>query len=83
MIWCTGYVPDFAWIDLPAFGDNGTPLHDRGVVSSVPGLYFVGMMFLYALASALVGGVGRDAEYIAEQIRPGRPRPDPQGRARA
>ena len=83
VIWCTGYVPDFAWIDLPVFGDNGTPEHDRGVVSSVPGLYFVGMMFLYALASALVGGVGRDAEYIAEQIRRGRPRPDPPGRARA
>ncbi len=31
-------------------------------------LYFVGLVFLYALASSLVGGVGRDAEHIAEQI---------------
>jgi putative flavoprotein involved in K+ transport len=68
VIWCTGYVPDFAWIDLPVFADDGTPVHDRGVVGSAPGLYFVGLMFLYALASSLVGGVGRDAEHIAKQI---------------
>ncbi len=68
VIWCTGYVPDFAWIDLPVFASNGTPVHDRGVVRSEPGLYFVGLLFLYALASALVGGVGRDAEHIVNHI---------------
>jgi putative flavoprotein involved in K+ transport len=68
VIWCTGYVPDLAWIDLPVFADDGTPVHDRGVVRSEPGLYFVGLMFLYALASSLVGGVGRDAEHIVKQI---------------
>ncbi len=68
VIWCTGYMPDFAWIDLPVFAADGAPVHDRGVVSSAPGLYFVGLMFLYALASSLVGGVGRDAEHIARHI---------------
>jgi putative flavoprotein involved in K+ transport len=68
VIWCTGFVPDFAWIDLPVFADDGGPVHDRGIVGSEPGLYFVGLVFLYALASSLVGGVGRDAEHIAEQI---------------
>jgi putative flavoprotein involved in K+ transport len=43
-------------------------VHDRGVVSSEPGLYFVGLLFLYAVASSLVGGVGRDAEHIARHI---------------
>ena len=33
-----------------------------------PGLYFVGRFFLYAFTSALIGGVGRDAEHIASQI---------------
>ena len=33
-----------------------------------PGLYFVGLPFLYAFASMLVGGVGRDAERVAEHI---------------
>ena len=43
-------------------------MHDRGVVSSEPGLYFVGLDFLYAMASQLVGGAGRDAEHVAKHI---------------
>jgi len=68
VIWCTGFRPDFDWIDLPAFDDHGEPLHERGVVDGEPGLYFVGRPFLFALTSSLIGGVGRDARYIVEQI---------------
>jgi putative flavoprotein involved in K+ transport len=68
VIWCTGFVPDFSWIDLPILGENGFPVHDRGVVESQPGLYFMGLLFLSTLSSALVGGVGRDAEHIARQV---------------
>jgi putative flavoprotein involved in K+ transport len=68
VIWCTGFVPDFTWIDLPIFAEDGGPVHDRGIVRSEPGLYFVGLFFLYAAASSLVGGVGRDAEHIAKHI---------------
>jgi hypothetical protein len=38
------------------------------VVAAVPGLYFVGLMFLYAASSAQIHGVGRDAERIAKLI---------------
>ena len=68
VIWCSGFVPDFSWIDLPVFADDGDPVHDRGVVRSEPGLYFVGLFFLSTASSSLVGGVGRDAEYIARHI---------------
>jgi putative flavoprotein involved in K+ transport len=68
VIWCTGFVPDFNWIDLPVFAEDGAPVHDRGIVRSEPGLYFVGLFFLYSVASSLVGGVGRDAEHIARHI---------------
>jgi len=68
VIWCTGFVPDFTWIDLPVFAEDGGPVHERGIVRSEPGLYFVGLFFLYAVASSLVGGVGRDAEHIAKYI---------------
>jgi putative flavoprotein involved in K+ transport len=68
VIWCTGYRPDFGWIDLPLFDDDGEPAHERGVVATVPGLYFVGLFFLSAATSSLVGGVGKDAAYIADQI---------------
>ena len=50
VIWCTGYHPGFSWVDLPVFGAEG-PIHERGIVQGVPGLYFVGLEFLYAMSS--------------------------------
>ena len=68
---------DFSWIDLPVFDEEGEPVHNRGIVGAEQGLYFVGLFFIYAMASSLVGGVGRDAEHIAKHIasvrRNGRP----------
>ncbi|MEP6574263.1 MAG: FAD-dependent oxidoreductase, partial [Gemmatimonadota bacterium] len=61
VIWCTGFHPGFSWIDLPVFDARGEPLHQRGLVESEPGLFFVGLHFLYAMSSAMVHGVGRDA----------------------
>ena len=68
IIWCTGFHPGFSWIELPIFGEEG-PLHERGVVTSEPGLYFVGLTFLFAVSSSMIHGVGRDAKYIVEAIR--------------
>lgn len=68
IVWCTGFGRDFRWIDLPAFDAGGEPLHWRGVVGSQPGLYFVGLPLLYSLASSLIGGVGRDARFIAKRV---------------
>ncbi len=67
VIWCTGYRPDFSWIKLPVFGED-RPMHERGVVAAEPGLYFVGLEFLYAASSIMVHGVGRDAEHVAKAI---------------
>ena len=68
VIWCTGYAPDFSWIDLPLPTRHGFPIHDRGVIESVPGLYVIGLLFLYSLSSALIGGVGRDAGHIVDHV---------------
>jgi putative flavoprotein involved in K+ transport len=68
VIWCTGFQPGFSWIDLPIFGESGRPAHEGGVVASEPGLYFVGLHFLYAFSSTMIHGVGRDAERIAATI---------------
>jgi putative flavoprotein involved in K+ transport len=43
-------------------------MHARGVVGAERGLYFVGLLFLYAASSVMIHGVGRDAEHIAEAI---------------
>jgi len=69
VIWCTGFHPGFSWIDLPTVnGEDGEPVHERGVVSGEPGFYFVGLHFLYAFSSAMIHGVSRDAERIAGVI---------------
>ncbi len=68
LVWCTGFHPAFSWVDLPVFGEKGEPRHDRGVVSNEPGLYFVGLNFLYAMSSPMIQGVGRDARHIADTI---------------
>jgi hypothetical protein len=57
-----------SFIDLPIFDDNGEPKHEGGVVSSSPGLYFVGLHFLYAMSSAMIHGVGRDAARIVATL---------------
>ncbi len=68
VIWCTGFITDLSWIDLPVFDPDGEPRHERGVVRSEPGLYFIGLFFLSTAASSLIGGVNRDARHIARQI---------------
>jgi putative flavoprotein involved in K+ transport len=67
VVWCSGFHPGFSWIDLPVFGPV-EPKHDRGVVDSQPGLYFVGLKFLYSKSSEQIHGVGRDAARIADKI---------------
>lgn len=69
VIWCTGFHPGFSWIDLPEFSGEGQPDHQRGVVASQPGLYFVGLEFLYSLSSVMIHGVGRDAARIAGEVK--------------
>lgn len=68
VIWATGYVPRYDWIELPIFDEYHYPIHDRGVVESHPGLYFMGLLFQRTLSSALIFGMGKDAEYVANHI---------------
>src|SRR5690242_17799960 len=68
VIWCTGFNAVSSWIDLPIFDENGDPSHYRGVATAEPGLYFVGLHFLYAFSSVMIHGVGRDANYLAAKI---------------
>jgi putative flavoprotein involved in K+ transport len=73
VIWCTGFQPGFSWIDLPGCGP-GEPAHQRGLMAAYPGLYFVGLHFLYAMSSVMIHGVGRDARRIARHIARSAPR---------
>jgi putative flavoprotein involved in K+ transport len=68
VVWCTGFRPDYSWIDVPLDYEDGYPRQYRGVVDSAPGLYFVGLPFLHSFSSMLVLGAGRDGEWLAEHI---------------
>ena len=71
VIWCTGFHAGFSWVDVPrlVYDADGEPVHDRGVVPGEPGLYFVGLHFLYSFSSTMIHGIGRDAERIADTIQ--------------
>lgn len=68
IIWATGYRPEFNWIAGLPVDAHGWPATVRGAVAELPGLYFVGMPFQYALTSGLIGGVGRDAAYVVARL---------------
>lgn len=68
VVWCTGFRPGFSWIDLPILGPRQEPAHTKGVVPEVPGLYFLGLHFLYSMTSETVTGMPRDARRIAKHI---------------
>ena len=68
IVWATGYALDFGWIGIDAFDAKGRPVHERGVSSTTPGLYFLGLAWLSRRASPFIWGVWPDAEYLAGQI---------------
>jgi putative flavoprotein involved in K+ transport len=68
VVWCTGFHPGFSWIDVPVLDEAGEPRHQRGLLPEAPGLYFVGLHWLYSMSSTMIHGVGRDAERIAEAV---------------
>jgi putative flavoprotein involved in K+ transport len=67
IIWSTGFKYDFDWIKLPITGDHNYPNQHRGV-TDYPGLYFMGLQWMYGSKSAQFIGVGEDAEYVASHV---------------
>lgn len=91
IIWCTGFRGDYSMLDgisRDVLDARGAPIHDRGVATGAPGLFFVGLRHQYTVASHDIYGVSQDAEFIAGRIEErlrtisesrapsGRPQPD-------
>jgi putative flavoprotein involved in K+ transport len=64
----TGFRFDFSWVDFPVLDAAGYPATDRGV-TTVPGLYFMGLNWMYKRKSGIIYGVEEDATHLAECIR--------------
>ncbi len=67
VVWATGYAFDYSLVKLPVTDADGFPISQRGV-TAYPGLYFLGMPYLYKQKSGLLMGIGEDAEYLADHI---------------
>jgi putative flavoprotein involved in K+ transport len=67
VIWCTGFRPDYSWVDLDVFDDRGRPRHTRGV-TDVAGVYFLGLPWLHTWGSARFSGIAADARHVAGVI---------------
>jgi putative flavoprotein involved in K+ transport len=67
VIWTSGYRPAYGWVHFPVFDELGFPIQRDGS-SSVQGLYFMGVHFQRKAQSAVLYGVGEDAELVARDI---------------
>ena len=67
VVWCTGFRPDFRWIQLPVFGPEGYPHHRRGIVAGAPGLGFVGLRYRQDRLVA-ARRCARGCEYVVRQL---------------
>ena len=67
VIWATGYRPAYPWLRVPVLDRHGQITHRRGV-TSVPGLYVLGLKFLYRRNSTFVDGVAGDARFVATHM---------------
>jgi putative flavoprotein involved in K+ transport len=67
VIWTSGFRPDYSWVKFPIFDAMGFPVQVDGQ-TSVPGLYFMGVHWMRKNKSAILYGVGEDAEVVARHI---------------
>ena len=68
IVWATGFKVDHSWIDISdAKDEHGRIKQDRGVTPA-PGLYTLGLSWQNTRASALLGWVGDDADFLGNRI---------------
>lgn len=67
VLWATGFVRRYPWLDVPVLDERGEIRHVGGVTPA-RGLYVMGLRFLRRRNSSFIDGQGRDAEEIADHI---------------
>ncbi len=68
VIWATGYRDQSDWVAIPEVKDaRGTFVHQQGI-APMPHFYFIGRPWQRSRGSALLMGVGNDAEVLKDHI---------------
>lgn len=67
VIWATGFRPDWSFVGLPIFDGSGYPVQRRGV-TGIPGVYVLGLPWLWTWGSGRFLSVGKDAEHVVDHL---------------
>ncbi|HQR25545.1 MAG TPA: NAD(P)-binding domain-containing protein [Nocardioides sp.] len=67
VIWATGFRRDYSWLDVPGVWDGHQVTHHRGATRA-SGLWFIGLPWQHTRGSALLGFIGEDAAWVADQV---------------
>ena len=67
VVWATGHRRSYGWLRLPVLDTSGEICQRRGR-TPVGGLYVLGQRFQHYRSSNFIGGVGRDAAFVADHI---------------
>ena len=59
VVWCTGFRPDYSWLNIEVTDHKGRIRHDGGVTAA-PGLYVVGLPVLRRRKSSFIHGAEDD-----------------------
>ena len=68
ILWCTGFVADYSWLNIDCLDSRGRPRHNRGI-SEAQGVYFLGLNWLHTWGSGRFLSVAEDAEHVVENIK--------------
>jgi putative flavoprotein involved in K+ transport len=66
IIWATGLVPDYSWLDAPVCDAKGRLRHDGGVAA--PGLYALGLNFMRRRRSSYFHGAEDDVRDLSAHL---------------
>jgi putative flavoprotein involved in K+ transport len=70
IVWCTGFRPDYTWLDVPVVDEKGRLRHEGGVLEP-PGLYALGLPVLRRRRSTFLCGIEDDARDVTDHLAAG------------
>lgn len=67
VVWATGFGGDLAYLPSRVFDPSGVPAHERGVTTA-PGIYVLGIPWLWTRKSGIILGGDEDGAFIADRV---------------
>ncbi len=67
IVWASGYQNNTSWVDIEEAVNGNEFIHKNGV-SPVAGIFYLGLPWQNCRASALITGLQRDSQFIAQHV---------------